>query len=39
MKKWGNYRKKFAFVVGSCACFQSFGVHNNMNAKNVIDKL
>ncbi len=38
-KKWGNHRKQFAFVVGSSTCFQSFGVHSNMNAKSAIEKL
>jgi hypothetical protein len=38
-KKWGNHRKQFTFIVGSCAHFQSFGICNNMNAKNVIEKL
>ncbi len=33
-KKWGNDRKQFVFVVGSCACFQSSRVHNNMSVKN-----
>ncbi len=31
-KKWGNCQKQFVFVVGNCACFQSFGIHNSMNA-------
>jgi hypothetical protein len=38
-KKWGNCRKQFAFIVGSCACFLSFGIHNNMNIESVIEKL
>ncbi len=38
-KKQGNYRKQFAIVAGCCAHFQSFGVHNNMNAKSAIEKL
>jgi hypothetical protein len=39
MKKQGNCRKQFVFIVGSCAHFQSFGVHTNMNAENAIEKL
>jgi hypothetical protein len=31
MKKQGNCQKWFAFVVGSCVCFQSFGVHSSMS--------
>jgi hypothetical protein len=38
-KKWGNHWKQFAFIIGSCARFQSFGVHNNMSVENVIEKL
>ncbi len=38
-KKRGNHQKQFAFVVKSYVCFQSFGVHNNMSAKSVIEKL
>jgi hypothetical protein len=38
-KKWSNHWKQFTFVVGSCACFQSFGVHSNMNVESVIEKL
>jgi hypothetical protein len=38
-KKWGNCRKQFAFVARSYLCFQSFGVHNNMNAESAIEKL
>ncbi len=38
-KKQGNHQKQFAFVAGSCTCFQSFGVHNIMNAKSAIEKL
>ncbi len=38
-KKRGNHRKQFAFVVKSYVCFQSFGVHNSMSAKSVIEKL
>jgi hypothetical protein len=26
VKKWGNCQKRFAFVIGSCVCFWSFGV-------------
>ncbi len=37
--KWGNCQKQFAFVVGSCAHFRSFGIHSNMNAESVIEKL
>jgi hypothetical protein len=39
MKKRGNHRKLFVFVVGSYARFQRFGVHNSMSAENVIEKL
>ncbi len=38
-KKWGNRQKQIVFIVGSCACFQSFGVHNSVNAKSAIEKL
>jgi hypothetical protein len=38
-KKRGNRQKQIVFVVGSCMCFQSFGVHNSMNAKSAIEKL
>jgi hypothetical protein len=38
-KKKGNHRKQILFVVGGCEHFQSFGIHNNMNVKNVIEKL
>jgi hypothetical protein len=38
-KKQGNHRKQFMFIVGSCAHFQSFRIHNNMSAKSVIEKL
>jgi len=38
-KKWGNHQKQFVFVVGSCAHFRSFGVHNNMNVESAIEKL
>jgi hypothetical protein len=38
-KEQGNHQKEFAFVFGSCAHFQSFGVHNNMSAKSAIEKL
>ncbi len=27
------------FVAGSCACFWSFGVHNNMSVESAIEKL
>jgi hypothetical protein len=27
------------FVARSYTCFQSFGIHNNMNAKSAIEKL
>ncbi len=39
MKKQGNCQKWFAFVVGSCVCFQSFGVHSSMRVENAIEKL
>jgi len=51
MKKWmwwaecsriknnNNHWKKIAFIVGSCAGFQSFGIHSSMNAKSTIKKL
>jgi hypothetical protein len=35
----GNYQKQFTFFDRSCACFLSFGIHNNMNAKSAIEKL
>ncbi len=38
-KKRDNHQKQFAFVVGSCAHFQSFGIHSNMNVDSVIEKL
>ncbi len=38
-EKKGNYQKFFFFVVACCEHFQSFRVHNNMNAMNVINKL
>jgi hypothetical protein len=38
-KNQGNHQKQFAFVVRSCAHFQSFGVHNSMSAKSAIEKL
>jgi hypothetical protein len=38
-KKWGNCRKQFAFNLGSCARFQSFGIHNSMSGDNGIVKL
>jgi hypothetical protein len=39
MKKKGNCHKQIVFVAGSCMHFQSFGVHNNMNAESAIEKL
>ncbi len=27
------------FIIGNCAHFQSFGIHNSMNVKNAIEKL
>jgi IS4 transposase len=38
-KKQGNRRKQFTFVVGSCARFRSFRIHNSMNVKSAIEKL
>jgi hypothetical protein len=38
-KKHGNCRQQFAFIVGSYACFWSFGIRNNMNVENAIEKL
>jgi hypothetical protein len=38
-KKRSNHQKQFAFIVESYACFRNFGVHNYMNANNVIEKL
>jgi hypothetical protein len=38
-KKRGNRRKQFVFVAKSCACFRSYGIHNNMSAKSAIEKL
>ncbi len=38
-KKQGNCRKQFMFVVGSYACFRSFGVHNSMSVESAIEKL
>jgi hypothetical protein len=38
-EKKGNCQKLFFFVVACCEHFQSFRVHNNMNAMNVINKL
>jgi hypothetical protein len=38
-KKWGNRQKQFAFIPRSCVHFPSFGVHNSMSAKSVIEKL
>ncbi len=38
-KKWGNCQKQITFVVRSCARFQSFGIHNSVNAKSAIEKL
>ncbi len=35
-KKQRNYQKQFAFVVGSCARFRSFGIHSSMSAECVI---
>ncbi len=37
--KWGNCQKQFVFVAGSCAHVQSFGIHNSMSVKSVIEKL
>jgi hypothetical protein len=39
MKKRDNRRKQFAFIVGSCVCFQIFRVHNNMSVESAIEKL
>jgi hypothetical protein len=39
VKKQGNHRKRFVFVVGSCACFRSFGIYNNMSEESAIEKL
>jgi hypothetical protein len=38
-KKQGNHWKQFALVVGSCTHFRSFGIRNNMNVNNAIEKL
>ncbi len=38
-KKQGYCRKQFAFVVRSCAHFHSFGILNNMDVQNAIEKL
>ncbi len=38
-KMGGSCWKQFAFVVGSCAHFRSFRIHNNMSAESVIEKL
>jgi hypothetical protein len=37
--KKGNCRKLFLFIARSCEHFLSFGVHKNMNVKNVIENL
>ncbi len=39
VRKQSYCQKLFLFIIGSCEHFQSFKVHNNMNAKNVIEKL
>jgi len=39
LKKRGNHRKRFAFVIGNCVHFQSFKVHSSTNVENVIEKL
>jgi hypothetical protein len=39
VKKQGNRQKRFVFVVGSCACFRSFGIYNNMSEESAIEKL
>jgi hypothetical protein len=36
-KKWSNHQNQFAFVIGSYACFQSFGIYNSMNAESAIE--
>jgi hypothetical protein len=38
-KKWDNNRKQLTFVVGSCVCFSSLGVHNSMSVESEIEKL
>ncbi len=38
-KTWSNCQKQSTFVVGSCAHFQSFEVHNNMSVESAIEKL
>jgi hypothetical protein len=38
-KKQGNCQKKFTFVIGSCARFRSFRIHNSMNVESAIEKL
>jgi hypothetical protein len=39
LKKQGNHRKRFVFVIGNCVHFQSFKVHSSMNVENAIEKL
>jgi hypothetical protein len=39
VEKQGNSRKQFVFVVGSYACFRSFGIYSSMSLKSVIEKL
>jgi hypothetical protein len=38
-KKWGNHQKQIEFIIGSCAHFRSFGIHNSMSTKSAIEKL
>jgi hypothetical protein len=37
--KQSNHRMLISFVIKSCVCFQSFGVHISMNAESAIEKL
>jgi hypothetical protein len=39
LKKQGNCQKRFVFIVGSCAHFQSSRVHSSMSVESVIEKL
>jgi hypothetical protein len=37
--KRNNRRKLFSFLAESCVCFQSSGIHKNINVENMIEKL
>ncbi len=38
-KKKSNCRRLFSFIARSCEHFQNYGVHKNMSAKSVIERL